>query len=174
MKHILRIVFFFAIIMLASACRTQDNYDLTTWPEGYTPQETGLRLAEKYLATPHKSSGDVTSMEEPTQIVYSEACTWLGSLWFADATDNTDLLARLEERIIPLGNEKQYLLPLPTMLTITSSALCRWSSIFRPERKNILTWVFIMLTHSGPCRKMRNLKRRHMQTGAIHGKHAYG
>jgi len=113
MKHMLRIVFFFAIITLASACRTQENHDLTTWPEGYTPLETGLRLAEKYLATPHKSSGDVTSMEEPTQIVYSEACTWLGSLWFADATDNTDLLARLEERIIPLGNEKQYLLPPP-------------------------------------------------------------
>ena len=102
MKHILHIVFFIAIIMLASACRTQKNHNLTTWPEGYTPQETGLRLAEKYLATPHKSSGDVTSVEEPTQIVYSEACTWLGSLWFADISGNKELMAKLQDRFEPL------------------------------------------------------------------------
>ncbi len=113
MKHMLHIVFFIAIIMLASACRTQKNHNLTTWPEGYTPQETGLRLAEKYLATPHKSSGDVTSVEEPTQIVYSEACTWLGSLWFADISGNKELMAKLQDRFEPLFETRAYLLPPP-------------------------------------------------------------
>ncbi|MDX9728553.1 MAG: glycoside hydrolase family 88 protein [Bacteroidales bacterium] len=113
MKNIFSIAFILIFGIMASSCGRQQNFSLSDWPEGFTPQETGLRLAEKYLATPHKSSGDVSSMDEPTQIVYSEACTWLGSLWFADVTDNTDLLARLEERIIPLENEKQHLLPPP-------------------------------------------------------------
>lgn len=111
MKNIFRITFIFAIGIVATACGRQENYSLTDWPEGFTPQETGLRLAEKYLATPHKSSGDVSSEELPSQIVYSEVCTWLGSLWFADVTDNPDLLARLEERFIPLGGDKRHLLP---------------------------------------------------------------
>lgn len=111
MKNIFRITYIFAIGIVAIACGRQENFSLTDWPEGFTPQETGLRLAEKYLATPHKSSGDVSSEELPSQIVYSEACTWLGSLWFADVTDNADLLARLEERFIPLGGDKRHLLP---------------------------------------------------------------
>ncbi len=113
MKNIFRITYIFAIAIVATACGRQENFSLTDWPEGFTPQETGLRLAEKYLATPHKSSGDVSSEELPSQIVYSEACTWLGSLWFADVTDNADLLARLEERFTPLGGDKQHLLPPP-------------------------------------------------------------
>lgn len=112
MKIIFRTALFL-VIGIASSCIRQENFNLSDWPEGFTPQETGLRLAEKYLATPHKSSGDVNSLDEPTQITYSEACTWLGSLWFADVTDNMDLLARLEERIIPLGDDKQHLLPPP-------------------------------------------------------------
>jgi rhamnogalacturonyl hydrolase YesR len=108
-----RIPFLLAFCIIVSSCGGPQNFSLSDWPEGFTPQETGLRLAEKYLATPHKSSGDVSSMDEPTQITYSEACTWLGSIWFAGVTDNADLLARLEERFDPLLSEKQHLRPPP-------------------------------------------------------------
>lgn len=113
MKNLSRITLIIALVLTVSSCGRQDNYNLSEWPAGYTPQETGMRLAEKYLATPHKSSGDVTSTDEPTQITYSEACTWLGSIWFAGITGNADLLARLEARFLPLVNEKRNLLPPP-------------------------------------------------------------
>lgn len=113
MKNLSRFALIITLVLTVSSCGRQDNYNLSEWPAGYTPQETGLRLAEKYLATPHKSSGDVTSTDEPTQITYSEACTWLGSIWFAGVTGNADLLARLEERFLPLVNEKRNLLPPP-------------------------------------------------------------
>jgi rhamnogalacturonyl hydrolase YesR len=113
MNYMFRIPFLLAFCIIVSSCGGPQNFSLSDWPEGFTPQETGLRLAEKYLATPHKSSGDVSSMDEPTQITYSEACTWLGSIWFAGVTDNADLLARLEERFDPLLSEKQHLRPPP-------------------------------------------------------------
>ncbi len=111
MKNLFRTSFIFFLILLLSSCGQQADYSLTDWPEGSSPQETGLRLAEKYLATPHKSSGDVNSADEPTQITYSEACTWLGSIWFASVTANSGLLARLEERFTTLVNENRHLLP---------------------------------------------------------------
>lgn len=113
MNNMFRITFILALYIMGSSCGRQQNFSLSDWPEGFTPQETGLRLAEKYLATPHKSSGDVSSMDEPTQITYSEACTWLGSIWFAGVTENADLLGRLSERFEPLLSEKQHLMPPP-------------------------------------------------------------
>ncbi len=113
MNYMFRIAFILSLCIMASSCGRQENFSLTDWPDGFTPEETGLRLAEKYLATPHKSSGDVSSMDEPTQITYSEACTWLGSIWFAGATGNKDLLSRLEERFTPLFDSLQHLLPPP-------------------------------------------------------------
>lgn len=109
MKSIIRTTFILVICILATACGRHRNYSLSEWPEGFTPQETGLRLEEKYLETPHKSSGDVSSSDDPTQITYSEACTWLGSLWFADVTDNADLLARLDEQLYGAAARKGWL-----------------------------------------------------------------
>jgi rhamnogalacturonyl hydrolase YesR len=101
------------LLLSFAGCAGGKDYDLTHWPEGTTPEEIGSRLAQRYLATPHKSSGDVSSTDIPEQITYSEACTWLGSLWFAGVTDNDDLLTRLEARFSPLFNEEDSLLPAP-------------------------------------------------------------
>lgn len=113
MKNIIHTAYITSIVILALSCARPENYSLSDWPDGYTPQETGHRLAERYIETPHKSSGDVTLTDEPVQITYSEACTWLGSIWFASVTDNKELLGALEERFITLVNEKQHLLPPP-------------------------------------------------------------
>src|SRR5512133_1446967 len=78
------------------------NYNLKKWPAGSSPQEIGTRIAEKYLDSPHTLYGNLLSGEKPTQITYPDACTWLGCLWFADATVNQELFSRLEERFTPL------------------------------------------------------------------------
>ena len=113
MKNILTAFIILGLSFLTTGCGERAGNDLTRWPEGSSPREIGLRLAEKYLSTPHKASGDVSSDAAPSQITYSEACTWLGSLWYAAATDNNTLLQRLEERMEYLFNEEKQLLPPP-------------------------------------------------------------
>jgi len=99
------------ILILMAGCGGSDNHDFTKWPEGSSPREIGLRLAERYLATPHTMYGNITSPDPPVQITYPDVCTWLGSLWFADVTDNTELLNKLEGRFSPLLGEETHLLP---------------------------------------------------------------
>jgi hypothetical protein len=101
------------LLMITAGCGRTDNHDLTKWPEGSSPSEIGLRLAERYLSSPHSIYGDIASTELPTQITYPDVCTWLGSLWFTEATGNTDLFSRLETRFTPLFEAERHLLPLP-------------------------------------------------------------
>src|SRR5512133_2807160 len=89
------------------------NYSLKKWPAGSSPQEIGTRIAEKYLDSPPTLYGNLLSGEKPTQITYPDACTWLGCLWFADATKNERLQSRLEERFAPLFGDEKNLLPRP-------------------------------------------------------------
>lgn len=101
------------IITASAACSKTNDYDLTKWPADADPYRVGLILAEKFLATPYKNSGDVTSVEPPSQIVYSEVCTWLGGIWFAEASGDKELLTRLQARFDPLFDTLSFLLPPP-------------------------------------------------------------
>ena len=103
-----------AILLIPiTSCNRGESYDLTSWPDGSSPEEVGLRLAEKFLSTPHMISRYATASEATGHIHYAETCTWLGSLWFADVTDNEDLLTKLEERFTPLFSNEKNLLPPP-------------------------------------------------------------
>ena len=112
MKNVLS-AFGLSMILAISACTQTADYDLKSWPADADPGKVGLLLSERYLATPHKSSGDVSSLQPPTQIVYSEVCTWLGSIWFAEATGNSELLTKLQSRFEPLFDTITNLLPPP-------------------------------------------------------------
>ena len=112
MKNVLS-AFGLSMILAASACTQTADYDLKKWPADADPGKVGLLLSERYLATPHKSSGDVSSGQSATQIVYSEACTWLGSIWFAEASGNKELFTKLQERFEPLFETMSNLLPPP-------------------------------------------------------------
>ncbi len=101
------------LIMIAAGCGRAENHDLTKWPEGSSPTEIGLHLAERYLATPHTMYGNITSIELPNHVTYPDACTWLGSLWFAQAAGNAGLTGRLEARFTPLFEAEKHLLPVP-------------------------------------------------------------
>ena len=91
----------------------QSNYNLKKFPEGKMPQEIGMRIAEKFLNTSHSLYGNTKPTKPPKQITYPDVCTWLGGMWFAEATKNKKLFSRFEDRFHPLLNEEKNLLPKP-------------------------------------------------------------
>jgi rhamnogalacturonyl hydrolase YesR len=112
MKSIVTVISFILASALFS-CTGMHDYDLGRWPRNSDPLKTGLLLADNYLGQPFRNSGDMSSQEAPSQIVYSEVCTWLGSIWFAEAAGDEALLERLQDRFEPLFAGKSYLLPPP-------------------------------------------------------------
>ena len=111
MKSIIPV--FLVIILSIIGCGRKASHDLTSWPEGSSPEEIGLRLAEKFLSTPHTLSMYPVTPESTGHVHYAETCTWLGSLWFDDVTDNDSLRDGLVERFAPLFSEENNLLPPP-------------------------------------------------------------
>lgn len=101
------------ILIVANSVGQNKDYDLENWPVGKSPQEIGLRIAEKYLNSPHSQFGNTKPPKPPKQITYPDVCTWLGGMWFAEATKNKKLLGRFEDRFQPLFNEESNLLPKP-------------------------------------------------------------
>lgn len=111
MKNILPALLAAVSVTMSSGCT--GSHDLNNWPEGSDPLEVGTRVTEKFLSSPHMISRYATASEATGHIHYAETCTWLGGLWFADVTDNGDLRARLEDRLVLLYGEERYLLPPP-------------------------------------------------------------
>lgn len=92
---------------------TAQVHNLKRFPFGKTPQEIGNRIAEKFLNTSHSQYGNTRPPKPPTQITYPDVCTWLGGMWFAQATKNQALFNRFEDRFRPLMGEEKNLLPKP-------------------------------------------------------------
>lgn len=84
---------------------------LSDFPKGATPQEVGMRIAEKFLKSPHSKYGDTSKPAK--QITYPDVCTWIGSLWFAKTMQDKALLEKLEARFKPILNEDKHLQPKP-------------------------------------------------------------
>lgn len=84
--------------------------DLKNWPKGSSPKEIGIRVAERFLATPHTNFNRPTP---PKRISYPEICTWYGALKFARETKNEGLTQKLAARFEPLFNEEASLVPVP-------------------------------------------------------------
>ena len=101
------------MIMTVFFVTCQSNTDLEHFPEGKSPEEIGLRIAEKFLSTSHSQYGDTRPSEPPTQITYPDVCAWLGGMWFAETTRDTALLSRFKARFQPLFNEEKNMLPVP-------------------------------------------------------------
>jgi len=101
------------LILFTFSVSGQSKYNLKKFPEGKTPQEIGMRIAEKFLNTSHSQYGNTKPPKPPTQITYPDVCTWLGGMWFAEATKNKKLFSRFEDRFQPLLAEDLNLLPKP-------------------------------------------------------------
>jgi unsaturated rhamnogalacturonyl hydrolase len=70
---------------------------LSQWPEGRSPQEIGLHVAEHFVTSPHM---------DMKPIIYPEFCAWYGALQYASATRNQRLADELIARYQPLLSEK--------------------------------------------------------------------
>ncbi len=97
--------------LLFSACSNVPDYDLKHWPEGKSPEETGKRIAFKFLATPHSRYGNTKPETPPAQITYPDVCTWLGGMWFAEKSKDQELFSKFEDRFAPLFDTEKHLQP---------------------------------------------------------------
>lgn len=89
----------------------QKSWDLKNFPEGSHPEEIGTALVKHYLDTPHSHWGDINSKYKVTFVTYPDVCAWLGSLWFANATENDELYQGLVDRFEPLFGEQKSFQP---------------------------------------------------------------
>ncbi len=120
MKGKIIVIIYLLMVFFVNGQNKTKEYDLKHWSKGKTPEEIGIRISEKFLATPHtRASGTTPGVDytaPPKYINYPEVCTWLGGLWFARVTKNDDLFRQLEYRFIILLKEKKDLLPKPDHL----------------------------------------------------------
>jgi len=78
------------------------------------PIRIGNLLCNRFLEQPHSQYGSPLRINEPrTQITYPDVCTWLGGLWFAEATKNQALINRFEKRYVNVITNEKHLLPIP-------------------------------------------------------------
>lgn len=103
----------FAVLMTAFAAAQAQDFKFNNWPEGKSPEEVGMRIAEKFLNTPHSKYGNTRPAEPPTQITYPDVCTWLGGMWFAEVRKDEILFKRFQNRFEPLFSTEKHLQPKP-------------------------------------------------------------
>ncbi len=84
--------------------------DFDSWPAGASPKDIGLRVAERFIATPHWNFG---RSNVPSHITYPEVCTWYGALTFARVTGDADLTMSLIRRFEPFFGTEAKLIPKP-------------------------------------------------------------
>ncbi|WP_089892350.1 glycoside hydrolase family 88/105 protein [Kriegella aquimaris] len=99
------------IIVVFGVNGQKSTSDLNQFPKEKTPEVIGLRIAEKFLNTSHSQYGNTRPPKPPTQITYPDVCTWLGGLWFAEATKDEELFNRFESRFLPLLRGETNMLP---------------------------------------------------------------
>ena len=111
---IIGVILVVGIAVYAFTCvnRNVVKNQLTDFPKEADPVAVGNKIANRYLEQWHSQYGSPLRVNEPrTQITYPDVCTWLGGLWFAQATHNTGLKDKLEARFQPLFTTEAYLQP---------------------------------------------------------------
>jgi unsaturated rhamnogalacturonyl hydrolase len=103
------LLLFISALMACNTTGQPKEYDLKNWPDRKSPEEIGTRVAERFLKPPHSHY-----REEATKIHYKVVCTWLGGLWFAEASANDDLFEKFKTNFDPLFDSKEALQPPPT------------------------------------------------------------
>jgi rhamnogalacturonyl hydrolase YesR len=100
MRHILVIT---VILVVHYFYVYPQNHKLDNFPKGFIPEEIGAKLGWHFISGKHQ-------LHDGKWIHYAEVCSWLGALRFAEATDDTVLIRKLQQRFEPLfSSEKNYL-----------------------------------------------------------------
>lgn len=114
MKKCFSVVVLTALILVSCDNVSQKKGCFDNFPANADPVEIGNRITNRFLEQWHSQYGSPLRVNEPrTQITYPDVCTWLGGLWFAQETNNMDLMNRLKERFEPLFTTEAYLQPKP-------------------------------------------------------------
>jgi rhamnogalacturonyl hydrolase YesR len=105
-----------ALVCFGHAISGATAGDLGSWPKGGSPEEIGLRVAERFVVTPHGNPG---RNKPVTSIIYPETIAWYGALTFAQLTSNHDLTTKLVQRFQPLFGDEARLVPAPISVDAT-------------------------------------------------------
>ena len=100
----------FMIVGQGSVKAQSKEADLKNWPIGTSPKEIGIRIANRFIITPHTN---FNKQGPPKVITYPETCTWYGALTFAKQSDNKELVRKLANRFEPLFGEEAKMIPIP-------------------------------------------------------------
>jgi unsaturated rhamnogalacturonyl hydrolase len=97
-----------AAAVAASRWTRAARREFGSWPKGSSPTEIGVRVAERFIATPHTNFGRPS---RPSSITYPETCTWYGALTFAQLVGKPALTSQLVARFDPLFGPEADLIP---------------------------------------------------------------
>ena len=78
---------------------------LTDFPEGYTPEEVGKRLAYRFIGEKH-------ALHAGKWIGYPETFYWNGALKYAAVTKDKELIKLLQNKFEPLFTSEKALQPI--------------------------------------------------------------
>lgn len=101
-------VLYIIIFTIFASTSVAQNRMLKKFPEGYTPEEVGIKVANRFLSGKHMLHGG-------KWIHYAEVCTWYGAVRFASESKNKELSRQLQERFDYLYTEERDLLPIKIM-----------------------------------------------------------
>ena len=84
-------VLYIIIFTIFASTSVAQNRILKKFPKGYTPEEVGIKVANRFLSGKHMLHGG-------KWIHYAEVCTWYGAVRFASESKNKELSRQLQER----------------------------------------------------------------------------
>ena len=93
------------IFTIFASTSVAQNRMLKKFPEGYTPEEVGIKVANRFLSGKHMLHGG-------KWIHYAEVCTWYGAVRFASESKNKELFRQLQERFDYLCTAEKDFLPI--------------------------------------------------------------
>lgn len=115
-KTVLKGAAFFLLPCIIHAQTKTEIAEFKSWPKGASPKEIGVRVANRFIATPHTNFNRTTP---PRTITYPETCTWYGALTFAKVTNDKQLVQQLAQRFEPLFGSRDTLIPKPDHVDLT-------------------------------------------------------
>ena len=133
---------------------------LKNFPEGYTPDEIGRRIAYRFVTEKH-------ALHAGKWIGYPETFYWNGSLKYAAAAKDKALIKLLQARFEHLFTTEKELLPIKNHVDLNM-----FGSL--PLELYWVTKDCLMPIPNGKFPKMPNQVRRNGQRRAIHGRHVFG
>lgn len=134
----LELIFLSLLFTGLFSVRAQDG-DFNKFPEGCSPLEIGRKVSARYLELPFRNFGGFDA-PPAIQITYPEVCAWFGALKFAKVSKDKKLLSQLEERFLPLLNEKKNLLPEPDHVDHTVFGTIPLELYMQTKKKNYYTF----------------------------------